>query len=68
MWNYYFQCVFSSYVQDLATSAVSKELKVEKLECDIHQGDEVGASAVGELTRILSKANLLILSIVCVFQ
>ena len=42
-----FQHMFSSSTQDLATSTVSKELKVEKVECDMHQGDKAGASAVG---------------------
>ena len=39
--------IFSSSVKYLATSAVAKELNVEKVECDIHQGDKVGASAAG---------------------
>ena len=33
----------------------SKELNVEKLECDMHQGDKVGASTVGGLTGIKDK-------------
>ena len=41
-----FQDVFASSVQDLAASAVAKELKVDKAECDVRQGDKVGASAV----------------------
>ena len=45
-----FADVFSSSVQDLTASAVSKELNVEKIECDTHQGDKLGASSVGELT------------------
>ena len=43
--------MFSSSVQDLAASAVSKELNACKVECDMLQGDKVGASTVGELTR-----------------
>ena len=43
-------------MQDLAASAVAKELNVEKVEYDMHQGDEVGTSAVRELTR--SKDNV----------
>ena len=61
-----FQDTFSSSDQDLATSTVSKELKVEKVGCVIRQGDKVGPSAVGELTRSLNKVNLLIIPAVCV--
>ena len=37
----------SSSAQDLATSDVPKELEVDKVECNFHQGDEIGASDVG---------------------
>ena len=60
-----FQDTFSSSAQDLAASSTSKELKVEY---DMHQGDKVGASAVGESTRSLSKVKLLIFSVACGFQ
>ena len=63
-----FQDVLSSSVQDLAASAASKELKVKKVECDVHQGDKVGASTVGELTRSFNKVNLLIIPVVCILQ
>ena len=56
-----FNDTFSCSVQDLAASAVAKELKVDKVECDMHQGDKVGASAVGELIRTVSKVSLLII-------
>ena len=46
-----FDDLFSSYVQDLAASALAKQLNAEKVECDMHQGDKVGAITVGELTR-----------------
>ena len=59
---------FSSSTQDLAASAVSKELNVENVECDTHQGDKVGASAVGELTRSNHKVKLLIIPVVYVLQ
>ena len=36
----------------------SKELNVEKVECGMHQGDKVGASVVGELSRIKDKVKL----------
>ena len=39
-----FNDVFSSSVQDLAATAVAKELNAEKVECDMHQGDKVDAS------------------------
>ena len=42
-----FQDTFSSSVQDLAASAVAKTLEVDKVECDMHQGDKVGASVFG---------------------
>ena len=59
-----FQNAFSCSVQDLAASAAAKESLVDKVECDMHQGDEVGTSAVGELTWFLNKVNLLNFSIV----
>ena len=55
-----FQNIFSCSVQDLAASAVAKELLVDKVECDMHQGDKVGASVFGDLTRSLNEGNLLI--------
>ena len=45
-------------MQDLATSVASKELNVEKVEYDMHQGEKVGDSAVGELTRTKDKVKL----------
>ena len=51
-----FQDTFSSSVQDLAASAASKELKMEKVEHNMHQGNKLGASAVRELTRSLNFA------------
>ena len=63
-----FQDMFSSSVQDLAASAASKKLKVGNVEDAVLQGDKVGASDVGELNRSLNKVNLLIFSIVCVFN
>ena len=58
---------FSS-AQDLSTSDFSKELNVEKVECDIHQGNNVGASNVGELPRRKDKVKLLIIPVICVLQ
>ena len=49
---------FSSSVQDLASSTTSKELYANKVECDMNQGDKLGASAVGELTRKKDKVKL----------
>ena len=63
-----FQHTFSSSAQDLAASTVSKELKVEKVECGMHQGDKVGASTVGKLNRSKDKVKLLIISVVCILQ
>ena len=63
-----FTHMFSSSAQDLAASAVSKELNTEKLECGMHQGDKVGASAVGELPRSKGKAKLLIIPVAHVLQ
>ena len=45
-------------MQYLSVSVVAKELDAEKIECDIHHGNEVGTSAVGELPRIKDKVNL----------
>ena len=59
---------FSCLVHDLAASAIAKELQVDEVECDMHQGDKVGASAVGELVHTVSKVNLLITCIVVVMQ
>ena len=50
--------IFASSVRDLAASKVAVELIVEKVECDVHQGDKVGSSAVGKLTR--SKDNVIV--------
>ena len=47
---------------------MSKELKVEKVESDMHQGNKVGAYSVGELTRIFDKAKSLIIPVFCVLQ
>ena len=49
---------FSLSVQDLVESKVSAESNAEKAECDMHQGDKVGSSAAGELTR--SKGNAIV--------
>ena len=46
-------------MQDLAASAVAKELEVDEVECGMCQGDKVRASAVGELFRAVNKENLL---------
>ena len=46
-----FKDIFSSSVQDQAAKKVAKELDVATDTCDMHQGDKIGASAVGELTR-----------------
>ena len=59
-----FQDMFSSSVQDLAASAVANELNVDEVEYDMHQGDEVGASAVGELFRAANKVKMFIVCIV----
>ena len=50
--------MFSSSAQDLSASAAEKALNVENVECYVHQGDKVGASAVGKLSRIECKAKL----------
>ena len=42
-----FQDTLASSAQDLASSVVAKELEVDKVECDMHQGDKVVASAWG---------------------
>ena len=49
-------------------SAVEKELLVDKVERVVHQGDNVGASDVGELTRSLNKLNLLNFLLFVFFQ
>ena len=61
-----FQDIFSSAVQDLAASAVANELNVDKVECDMHQGDKVGASTVGELFRTANKVKIFIVYIILV--
>ena len=63
-----FQRVFSSSAQDIAASAVSKELNVEKIECGMYQGDKVGTSTVGELARSKDKVKLLIIPVICVYN
>ena len=68
MFELNFQNMFSYSVQDLGASNALEELLVENVECDMHQGDKVGSSTVGELTRSLNKVNLLIFSIVCIFN
>ena len=66
----FFRCEFidliSSSVQDLAASSVAKELRVDEVECDMHQGDKVGASAVEELSRACDKVNMFVVCIVLV--
>ena len=52
--------LFSSAVQDLAASSVTRVLDVDKVECDMRQGDKVGASAIGDLVRAVNKVNMLI--------
>ena len=42
-----FQDAFSSSAQDQAASAVAKGLEVDKVECDVHQGDKVGLDLLG---------------------
>ena len=49
-------------------SAGSKELNAEKVECDMHQGNKVGASVVGELTRSKVKVKSLIIPVVCILE
>ena len=44
--------IFALLVKDLASSKLEAELHVEKVECNLHQGDKVGISAIGELARI----------------
>ena len=63
MFDLIFQETFSSLVQDLASSAVPKELEVDKIECDMRQGDKVGASAVREFVRTVSILKLLLICI-----
>ena len=58
----------SSSVQDLAASFVPQELEVDKAEFGMRQGDTVGASAVGELSRTVNKVKLLFIQIVVVLQ
>ena len=58
--------MISSFVQDLAASVTSKESKVDKVECDVHQGDEVGANAVGKLDRSFSKVRSLTTPVACI--
>ena len=62
MWHEHFDLsftnVFSSSEQNLAASDESKELNRHKVEGNMHQGDKVGASAVGELTMTKDKVKL----------
>ena len=60
-----FTNTFSSSAQDLTASDLSKELNVDKVECDMHQGDKVVTSAVGELTRTKDKAKLQLIPVDC---
>ena len=55
-------------MHDLYASAPSKELKVEKVECDMCQGDKLGASAVRELPRSKDKVKLLIIPVASILQ
>ena len=63
-----FHDIFSCLVQDLAASAAAKELEADKAECDMRQGNKVGASAAGELVRTVNKVNLLFICIIVVTE
>ena len=63
-----FHDTFSCSVQDLAASGIAKELQVDKVEDEVHQGGKVGASSVGELTRTVSEVNLLTICIIVAMQ
>ena len=43
-----FQNTFSCSVQDLEASAAAKELRVDKVKNDMHQGDKVGVVLSGD--------------------
>ena len=53
-------------MQDLAASSVANELHVDEVECGTHQGDKVGASAVGELARTANKVSMCVTCILLV--
>ena len=58
--------LFSSEAHDLAASSVANELHVDKVECDMRQGDKAGASTVGEPVRAAKKVRMLIVCILLV--
>ena len=50
--------IFSQLFQDLGIRKVANELSENYVSCDMHQGNKVGSSAAGELSR--SKDNFAI--------
>lgn len=46
-----FNTLFAASVQDAAAKSVARHLNVEVETCDMHDGDKVGGSAIGELVR-----------------
>ena len=52
----------------MAASDVPKELEVDKMERDTHQGNKIVASAVGELVRTVNKVKLIFICMAVVLK
>ena len=46
-----FEDLFGLAIQDRGATKVAKALELDEEICDMHNGDKIGASAIGELTR-----------------
>ena len=56
--NFNFKQIVSSSVQDPAARSVANAWKLEVEMCDMHDGDKVGASAIGRLVRKDGRRNI----------
>jgi len=56
--NFNFHQIVSSSVQDAAAKSVAKAWDLEVATCDMHDGDKVGASAIGRLVRKDGRRNV----------
>ena len=56
--NFNFKEIVSSSVQDAAAKSVANAWELEVETCDMHDGDKVGASAIGRLVRKDGRRNI----------
>ena len=57
--NFDFKLIVSSSVQDAAAKSVAKAWDLEVETCDMHDGDKLGASAIGRLVRKDGRTNVI---------